>query len=115
MASYFDLRFRRIPNWLIALNLPILFKADLVVVFIMLTAVFMTLIFGKYVGGGDFKLAALIAIYSHILNLSQYWLYIALVMGAIYGLIFHRKTLPFAPFMTLGLISIYVAQELLLI
>lgn len=114
-ASIFDLRSRRIPNWLIILNLPILIKLDWTIFTIIALAIVASFIFGKYVGGGDFKLAALIAIYVHILSWSQYWLYISLVIGALFGLIFRKKSLPFAPFLTLGLISIYVAQELLVI
>ena len=109
------MRLRRIPNWLILINIPILLKFDLTIAEIIAVAIIGSILFGKYIGAGDFKFAAVIAIYVHILSWSQYWIYIALVFGAIFGVIFRKKSLPFAPFMTLGLISIYLAQELQLI
>ena len=116
MASYFDLRYRRIPNWLILANVPfVLGNLDRTIALILIAIALIAFILAKYVGAGDFKLAAVLASYSHILSWSQMWLYISLIFGGLYGLVLRKKSLPFAPFMTLGVLMIYLAQELQLI
>jgi Flp pilus assembly protein protease CpaA len=91
IASYFDLKFRKIPNWLtysaIALSLP-------------------------YIGAGDIKLAVAIAIWSHITNSSQYWIYVSLILGGLAGLIYRRKSIIFAPFMAVGVILANLARSI---
>jgi Flp pilus assembly protein protease CpaA len=111
IAAYFDIRFRKIPNWLtypaIAISLPFFDKFFLVVLCL---ALLIALAFSKYIGAGDIKLSIVVALWSHILNLSQYWLYLALIFGGIAGLIYRRKTLPFAPYIALGLLVSNVAR-----
>ena len=111
LTSYFDLKSRRIPNWLnySALGLSFLWFSSFHLLVIALS-LFASLLFGKLIGAGDIKLAAVIAIWSHILNWSQYWLYVAFVLGGIFGLIYRAKRLPFAPFMAAGLLVANLAQ-----
>ena len=108
LATFFDLRYRRIPNILIYPVLLVaflisLYRNDFFIALISIFAVLSALLFGRYVGAGDIKLAVVIASYSHILNWSQMWIYGALISGGVFGLIFRRRTLPFAPFMALGM------------
>ena len=112
LATYFDLKSRRIPNWLTysAILLSILYASSFHLIAIA-SGVLAALLFGKYVGAGDIKLAVAISIWSHILNWSQYWLFLALVFGGIYGLCYRRKSLPFAPFMAIGLLVANVARS----
>jgi len=100
IATYIDLKRHQIPNWITypALILA-LFNFDYFFIIATLVAVLIALIFGKFIGAGDVKLALVLAIWSHILNWSQYWLYLALILGGIFGLIYRAKRLPFAPFM----------------
>ena len=108
VGSYFDLRFRRIPNWLTypALLLSIL-KIDRFSIFVLLLGFVLAILFHSQIGAGDLKMAAVIAIYSHILGYSQYWIMYAFIAGGIFALISRKRTLPFAPFMASGaLISI---------
>ena len=114
-ATYFDLKSRRIPNWLIypplafsifdtLLNSNRKFE-DIEYIFLTLViAILFAVVFGNWIGAGDIKLATIIAIYSHMLGWTQYWIYISLLIGGLFGLIFRRKSLPFAPFMALGLL-----------
>lgn len=111
IAAYLDVRFRKIPNWLtypaILIALPY-FDKFIVVVFMVALLIALTL--SKYIGAGDIKLSIVVALWSHILNLSQYWLYFALLFGGIAGLIYRRKTLPFALYIALGLLVSNVAR-----
>ena len=112
LAAYFDLKSRRIPNWLTYSALAISFICPSPFQVLAIAIGFISaLIFGKYVGAGDIKLAVVISIWSHILNWSQYWLYLALIIGGIYGLFNRRKSLPFAPFMAVGLLFANVARS----
>ena len=111
IATYFDLRFRRIPNWLtyllIAISLP---WFDLVTFLIFVVAILAALIFGERIGAGDIKLAAGIGIWSHILNWSQMWIYLALLLGGIYGAFQRKSRIPFAPFIAAGLLLSNMAR-----
>ena len=91
LATYFDLKSRLIPNWLTysAILTSFIYPSSFHLIAISI-GVISAVLFGKYVGAGDIKLAIAIAIWSHILNWSQYWLYLALTIGGIYGL-FNRK------------------------
>ena len=113
LASYFDLKTRRIPNWLNygALGLSFLWFSSfhLLVIALSLLA---SLLFGKLVGAGDIKLAAVIAIWSHILNWSQMWLYFSLIAGGVIGLVNRKKSVPFAPFMAIGVLVANMARSL---
>lgn len=113
IASYFDLKFRKIPNWLtysaIALSLPWFSKFHLVAILIGLVV---ALTFGKYIGAGDIKLAVAIAIWSHITHSSQYWIYVSLILGGLAGLIYRRKSIIFAPFMAVGVILANLARSI---
>jgi prepilin signal peptidase PulO-like enzyme (type II secretory pathway) len=111
IAAYFDIRFRRIPNWLTypAILIALQYFDNFYVV-VFLLALLIALTFSKYIGAGDIKLSIAVALWSHILNLSQYWLYLALLFGGIAGLINRRKTLPFAPYIALGLLVSNVAR-----
>ena len=112
LATYFDLKSRLIPNWLTysAILTSFIYPSAFHLIAISI-GVISAVLFGKYVGAGDIKLAIAIAIWSHILNWSQYWLYLALMIGGIYGLLNRRKSLPFAPFMALGLVLANVARS----
>jgi len=57
------------------------------------------------------KLAVAIAIWSHILNWPQSWLYISLLLGGLFGLANRKKSLPFAPFMAAGVLLANVARS----
>jgi Flp pilus assembly protein protease CpaA len=111
IATYIDLKKRQIPNWI---TYPALIIAspyfDTFFIFAAITSLLVALIFGKFIGAGDVKLALVLAIWSHILNWSQYWLYLAFILGGIFGLIYRAKRLPFAPFMAAGLLIANLAQ-----
>jgi Flp pilus assembly protein protease CpaA len=111
IATYIDLKKRQIPNWI---TYPALIIAlpyfDAFFIFAAITSLLVALIFGKFIGAGDIKLALVLAIWSHILNWSQYWLYLAFILGGIFGLIYRAKRLPFAPFMAAGLLIANLAQ-----
>lgn len=111
IATYIDLERHQIPNWI---TYPALILAlsyfDYFFIIATLVAVLIALIFGKFIGAGDVKLALVLTIWSHILNWSQYWLYLALILGGIFGLIYRAKRLPFAPFMAVGLLIANLAQ-----
>jgi Flp pilus assembly protein protease CpaA len=111
IAAYFDIRFRKIPNWLTypAILIALAFFDEFFVVVLFL-ALLMALTLFKYIGAGDIKLSIAVALWSHILNLSQYWFYFALLFGGIAGLIYRQKTLPFAPYIALGLLVSNVAR-----
>jgi prepilin signal peptidase PulO-like enzyme (type II secretory pathway) len=111
IATYIDLKRHQIPNWITypALTFALLYF-DHFYIFAILIAFIAALIFGKFIGAGDIKMALVLAIWSHILNWSQYWLYVALILGGIFGLIYRAKRLPFAPFMAAGLLIANLAQ-----
>lgn len=112
IATYFDLKQRTIPNWLTygAIAFSLLWLSYFHILMIALGAL-SALIFGKFVGAGDIKLAVAIAIWSHILNRPQSWLYIALILGGLFGLASRKKSLPFAPFMAAGVLLANVARS----
>lgn len=111
IATYIDLKRHQIPNWITYPTLIVaLLFVDSFYVLATFIALLISLIFGKFVGAGDVKLALALVIWSHILNWSQYWLYVALVLGGIFGLIYRAKRLPFAPFMAAGLLIANLAQ-----
>lgn len=103
IASYYDLKYRKVPNWL---TLPVailaLFKVDQFTILILLFALFLLFLFRRSIGGGDIKLGVAVALWAHILQISQSWLLIALLIGGIYAIIFRKGSIPFAPFMALG-------------
>ena len=102
-ATFTDIRTRRIPNRFtysaLVLALPTFNYFYLAVV---AAALLIMMIAGSLIGSGDIKLAAVVAIYSNALNLSQSWILFALVFGGLYALIRRVKSLPFAPFIALG-------------
>lgn len=110
-ATYFDLKNRKIPNWLTYPALALLlFQLDSFVVFSTILALLISLLFGKYIGAGDIKLGLVIACWSHVFSWSQNWLVISLFVGGLWGLIFIRKSLPFAPFLASGVVLANVAR-----
>ena len=111
IATYIDLKRQQIPNWITypALIIALLYF-DHFYILATLIALLISVIFGKFIGAGDVKLALALVIWSHILNWSQYWLYVAFVLGGIFGLIYRAKRLPFAPFMAAGLLIANLAQ-----
>ena len=112
LATYFDLKYRRIPNWLTypTILLALIFF-DKVFIPIIFLGIITALIFGKYIGSGDIKLSIAIALWSHILSWSQYWIYAALILGALFGVVFRQKRLPFAPFIAAGILIANVARS----
>ena len=112
LAAYFDLKSRRIPNWLTYSALAISFICPSPFQVLAIAIGFISaLIFGKYVGAGDIKLAVVISIWSHILNLSQYWIYFALLLGGISGLGYRQKSIAFAPYMAVGILAANLARS----
>ena len=112
MATYIDLKRHQIPNWITypALILA-LFYFDYFYILATLIALLISVIFGKFIGAGDVKLALALVIWSHILNRPQSWLYIALLLGGLFGLASRKKSLPFAPFMAAGVLLANVARS----
>ncbi len=112
IATYFDLKKRTIPNWLTygALAISLLWFSYFHILVLVL-GILSALLFGKFVGAGDIKLAVAIAIWSHILNWPQSWLYISLLLGGLFGLANRKKSLPFAPFMAAGVLLANVARS----
>lgn len=111
LATYFDLKSRRIPNWLTYSAFAISFiKPSYFHLVVILFSLFAAIFFGKYIGAGDIKLAAVISIWSHILNWPQIWIYVSLIAGGVFGLFKRDKAIPFAPFMGMGLLIANVAR-----
>ena len=112
IATYFDLQSHRIPNWVTypAIALSFFWFDSFHLIAISLGILF-SLIFAKWVGAGDIKLAITISIWSHILNLSQYWIYFALLLGGIAGLGFRQKSIAFAPYMAAGILAANLARS----
>ena len=116
IATYFDLKSRRIPNWLTYPSFVIaLFYFDKFFIIATLVALIAAILFGKYIGAGDIKLALVISFWSHILSWSQYWLYFALFLGGIAGLFQRNKRIPFAPYMAAGIVIANVARGMAII
>lgn len=116
IATYFDLKSRRIPNWLTYPSFVIaLFYFDRFFIIATLVALIAAILFGKYIGAGDIKLALVISLWSHILSWSQYWLYFALLLGGIAGLFQRNKRIPFAPYMAAGIVIANVARGMAII
>lgn len=115
IATYFDLRFRRIPNWLTYPALAFsLISFDKFIVALLFVGIFSAILFGKYIGSGDIKLSVVIAAWSHIYGFSQNWIFISLIIGGLAGFIYRRKTLPFAPYLAIGVVIANVAQDYLI-
>ena len=113
IATYFDLKSRKIPNWLTYTALAISFTwPSTFHILAIAVGVLCAITLGKYIGAGDIKLAVAIAIWSHILNWSQIWLYFALLAGGIFALINRKKSIPFAPFMAIGVLAANVARSM---
>lgn len=112
VATYFDLKFRKIPNWLTysAIAFSFLWFQKFHVVAISI-GLLVALIFGKFIGAGDIKLAVAIAIWSQILNWSQYWIHFSLILGGLAGLIHQRKSIAFAPYMAAGIALANMARS----
>jgi Flp pilus assembly protein protease CpaA len=112
IATYFDLKKRTIPNWLTYGAITIsLFWFSYFHILVVALGMLLAVLFGKFVGAGDIKLAVAIAIWSHILNWPQSWLYISLLLGGLFGLVNRKKSLPFAPFMAAGVLLANVARS----
>ncbi|MEY2814192.1 MAG: Type leader peptidase family, partial [Actinomycetota bacterium] len=75
-ATYFDLKSRRIPNWLTygSTALSFLYFERIFLAFIVI-GIFAGILFNNLIGSGDIKLSVCVAIWSQILNISQYWIY----------------------------------------
>jgi len=111
IASYFDIKEKRIPNRLIILGfLPLLFVPNIFTIITLGLALITGLLLNRLIGAGDIKLAFLIASYSHLLSWSQFWIYFALVSGGIFALIARKRSIAFAPFMGLGVVIAYLAR-----
>lgn len=105
-ASLYDLKFHKIPNWLTFPALLIaLIQFEKIFLLIIAIALFFAILFGKYIGAGDIKLGTATAFWCQILDWSQYWIYAALAIGGVFGLIFRQKSLPFAPFIAFGVVT----------
>lgn len=111
-ATYCDLKSRRIPNWLTysAIFFSI-FWFDSFLLIAIFIGVVCALLFSKWIGAGDIKLAVAISIWSHILNLSQYWIYFALLLGGFSGLMNRQKSIAFAPYMAAGILAANLARS----
>ena len=111
LASIYDFKYRKIPNWITypALLIPLIKFENSFLVAIAFGILLLTL-FGNLIGAGDIKLGVAIAFWCEILNWSQYWIYIALCLGGVTALILRKKSLPFAPFMALGVVAVNMAQ-----
>jgi Flp pilus assembly protein protease CpaA len=111
-ATYFDLKSRRIPNWLTygSTALSFLYFEKIFLAFIVI-GIFAGILFNNLIGSGDIKLSVCVAIWSQILNISQYWIYFALLFAGIGALVGRQKSLPFAPYLALGLLSSYLARS----
>ncbi|MFM8621017.1 MAG: prepilin peptidase [Candidatus Nanopelagicaceae bacterium] len=112
LATYFDLKFRKIPNWLTysAIALSFLWFSKFHLLMLAL-GLLVAVLLGNLIGAGDIKLAVAIALWSHILNWSQYWIFCSLLLGGIAGLIYQRKSIAFAPYMAAGLALANVARS----
>ncbi len=116
IATYFDLKSRRIPNWLTYPALALTFlNFDKFVATVILTGLLIAIFIGKYIGSGDIKLSMVIATWSHIYGFSQNWILISLIIGGAAGLIYRRKSLPFAPYLAAGVVIANVARDYLII
>jgi len=111
-ATYFDLKSRRIPNWLTygSTALSLLYFEKIFLAFIVI-GIFAGILFNNLIGSGDIKLSVCVAIWSQILNISQYWIYFALLFAGIGAFVGRQKSLPFAPYLALGLLSSYLARS----
>lgn len=112
LATYFDLKSRRIPNWLTygSTAISFLYFEKIFLVFIaigLLTAILV----GNLIGSGDIKLSICVAIWSQILNFSQFWIYFALLFAGVGALVWRQKSLPFAPYLAIGVLSSYLARR----
>jgi len=113
VATYFDLKFRRIPNWLTYSSIAFsCFYFEQIFIIFILVGIIVGLIFGKLIGSGDIKLSVSVAIWSQILNLTQYWIYFALILAGFGALIGREKSLPFAPYIGAGLICANLARRM---
>ena len=111
VSGYFDLKYRRIPNKLILIGIvPLLFKPNIFTLIAAVLALVSGLLLNRIVGAGDIKLAFLVAAYTHLLSLSQFWIYFALVSGGLFALISRKSSIPFAPFMGIGVAIAYLAR-----
>lgn len=110
-TSVVDIRDRRIPNSLILFGaLPIFLQPNLFIILVLVFALFSAVLFGRFIGAGDIKLASLIAAYSHLLSLSQLWIYCALLSGGIFAFITRQRSIAFAPFMAFGVLIAILAR-----
>lgn len=112
IATYFDLKSHRIPNWITYPAIAIsFFWFDSFHLVAISLGILISLLFSRWIGAGDIKLAIAISIWSHILNLSQYWIYFALLIGGIAGLLNRQKSIAFAPYMAAGLLIANLARS----
>lgn len=115
IASIFDLRERRIPNWLTypGISVSVLW-IDWTVAFYFMASLLALLVSKELIGAGDIKLSLLVASWSHNFNWSGYWLFSAFLVAGIGGLIAmarrDRRAIAFAPYIATG----FLASNLLL-
>lgn len=111
-ATYFDLKDRRIPNWLTYPTiLAALILFDETIIWIIAIGIITAILFGSFVGSGDIKLSIAVGMWSHILSWSQFWIYFALIFGGLFGVVLRQKRLPFAPFIALGVLFANMARS----
>jgi len=112
IASYFDIRVCKIPNWLTGLGLIIsgcyrllfLRQQDTDMFFsIFILAVILIFNMLHLIGGGDVKLISTIII---LLKWEEtaYWLIVSVSVQALFFILSRKEKLPFAPALTIGLI-----------
>ena len=108
-SIYRDLKYRKISNFLLLINL--LFLTNFWNKFLLLIFIAPFLI--RWIGAGDLKLIAVLYLYSRALNLNlNYWLITAALLGLLTALLIRSKSIPFAPSLIIALlISDYLAQE----
>lgn len=112
LATYFDLKTRRIPNWLTYGSTAVAcLQFETIFIFFILLGVLVAIIFGKLIGSGDIKLSICVAIWSRVLNISQYWIYFALILAGFGALIGRGKSIPFAPYIAAGVLCSNLARS----
>lgn len=116
IATILDLKTLRIPNWLNLIFFAFtLLWIDKFWIAILAISLLIQVFFGRYVGAGDIKMGTVVALWSHHLHLSQYWIYAALIAGGLFGLISKRRSIPFAPFIASGVLIANLARNYLFI
>lgn len=106
-SAFFDLRERRIPNWITyPLLLVALLFIDKTVIMFFALGLALLLFGGDLIGAGDIKLGLVVAVWSHHFHWSGYWLFISLLFAGVAAIMAYirrdRSSLPFAPYIAAG-------------